>query len=293
MQSMLVIKEIEALLNRIMKIFYTASDKAYIRYILSVGKCYYVLRYQNNTPAYEKIDTLNKLYSFLEAENNQFIALHIDKNAVFIPVLRAIYTVNKAAVMQCFYYHKKNKLHLYVLDEKGSLFYHIIDIKSNEHVDITLHHFIAFLQSIVVRLSNDNHQISLIVKSIMYLNDENITFSDTHLTRSLQQYIHLLVIADVDSSGSAYFQIYCNDTLFSSIEYENIYYTVAKYIVSLRKKSSQVYPIYINDMDISPHLLTHKQRVLQGIHFLRYKMYVEKKLNHYLTSIVEDRLSSK
>jgi len=177
---------------------------------------------------------------------------------------------------------------IYVLDEKGSLFYGQDDFHD---VYSLVKHLQQFFASVHRRMKflNTDEDSQPIAKLVQFYKIESSEYEGSYLEQHTInryvrpiKYIGLQVIGD-KIEGAVIFTIYCEGREFSSLKFgEALYVEVAKHIIN-RRHSGEKYPIYITDMDLSKGLLDMDMRYLQTFHFLKYK----KEIEHYLSVALE------
>ncbi len=279
---------IENVFEQVIAFFYTQPTNIAKQYILGVQWDYYLLQIEDDNLKFYAAGTLERLLEYLSAPQSAFYLTEFDIEADKDSDLPIIYSVNKPGVVQCFYRVKNKSAMIYVLDEKGSLFYQQDDFHD---VYSLVKHLQQFFSSIHKRMNflnavEDNQAVAELVQ---FYKIESSDYEGSYLEQHAinryvrpSKYISLQVIGDkVD--GAVIFTIYCEGREFSSLEFgEKLYVEVAKHILNKRRSGAK-YPIYITDMDLSKSLLDMDMRYLQTFHYLKYK----KEIEHYLSMALE------
>ena len=202
--------------------------------------------------------------------------------------LPLIYQHNNPGEVQFFYFLKDELVYIYVLDEKGSLFY-----QQREFHDVAtlLGNFQQFFDMIYNRLQFITGEAGPGAKTsnVSYHRIEKIRGGGWHIEQhglhrldKVANSIYLQVIVSRRNEENVY-NLYCGEQEFSSIEYGNrLFDTVAQHILALRT-SGDDYPIHVTDIDLSEEIISSSPVPLQTIHYLKYKMLIEDKLMQALS----------
>ncbi|MEO1897338.1 MAG: hypothetical protein ABGX36_05965 [Cycloclasticus sp.] len=189
---------------------------------------------------------------------------------------------HKAGRIQIYYAQlNDDKAQVYILDEKGSLFFKEQDFVNELSL---LQSYKALLESIMHRrrlaaYEKDDMTFDLeiecyrVEKIRQHWALKSIQVPDMVLNRGMD----VRVASDRQTKES---HIYCNMQTFSSLDFGNNLYSEASRYIRQERKGIEDYPVYITDIDV-PHeelgVTNHGQ--LQTIHYLHYKQRIEDKLN--------------
>lgn len=282
--------------RRISQIFHHVTDtyfKKYgpeteLRYVMAVERGYSMLYVDDGVLKHIRMGSYAELLEHLARPRDSYSPVLMDPSVLRKSVLAAVFEYGKAGVVQ-FYFHVTDKtLNLYVLDEKGSLFYQSMPLADPRMI---LSHYHAFLKSIMQRrafatddaLSDEErvecYQLQTKGKGTPVVERRALDF------RTGSNCFKVQVIGDPNDISTG-FTVYCNEREFSTAEYgENIFLEVARSIMAQRQ-SGQSYPIYITDIDVPYNLLGAKSHQhVQTLHYLIYKKKVEDRLNQALGMI--------
>lgn len=275
---------IENVFEQVMAFFYTQPTNIAKQYILGIEWEYYLLQIEDDNLNIFSAGSLDRLKEYLSAPQTTFHLTEFDIEADKDSDLPIIYSVNKPGVVQCFYRVKGKQVSVYILDEKGSLFYQQKDFYD---VYSLVKHLQQFLASVHSRMNflNARDDTQGIDELVLFYKIEHSEFDGSYLEQHAinryvrpSKYVSLQVIGD-KIDGKAVFTIYCQDREFSTLEYgEQIYYEVASHVLS-KRKSGEKYPIYITDLDLSKSLLDMDMKRLQTFHYLKYKKEIENDLS--------------
>ena len=300
-------RRISQLFNDVINAFYGKAKEFSTRFLLSIQSSFYLLWQDETGPKYLKIPDQKELLRELSYPLPKFSKLVIDQESSDNSILKLIYSQNKENHVQLFYQNHRKSADIYIIDERGSLYYQNTNIEQN---DIHINHFILFLDSVINRLSFSSHfdtylddDNSLIIPADelddpatdIYLEvfeiqkQQGTLILDEQFSRLQSmpvQFFKIQVIADVNNDGSRRYQIFANDKEFSSYEHgQDIYRKVAEEVVSTRR-NHQRYPIYITDIDLSQELRdAESNNGLQITQLLKFKQEIERRLNQAITAL--------
>lgn len=281
---------IENVFEQVINFFYTQPSNVAKQYVLGIQWDYYLLQIDDDNLNVYAAGTLAKLMEHLSSPNSLFHVTEFDIEADKDSDLPIIYSVNKPGVVQCFYRVKGKRVFIYVLDEKGSLFY-----EEDDFYDVysLVNHLQQFFSSVHTRMSflyknEDSQVISEVVQFYKIEHSEHDgSFLEQHVINRYvkpSKFVSLQVIGD-EIGGEVVFSIYCEGKEFTTLEYgEKIYLEVAKHVLGKRKSRSK-YPIYITDLDLSKNLLDMDIKNLQTFHYLKYKKEIESYLSIVLDTL--------
>lgn len=249
------------------------------RYFLPGEHLNYVFQKRNKQLHYWTLETEDQLLQELAKPLNEFGKVIFDDAVFNSPLIPHLYSLNKKNTIQIFYLSENNNITIFVIDEFGSLF---TQQHTNASYSQVLNNYLLFLESV------SNHffqQTSPQLKLYKVNKNSPVDYSvqaEKWKTPSIFSELSVRVIVEEQEQPpySCYF-IYCNDTEFSSINYADQLFNKAAHYINNYRKSTENYPIYISDIDISRSLLSETdENQLQTIHYLNYKKKIEAKLNN-------------
>ncbi|NOY62317.1 MAG: class I adenylate cyclase [Gammaproteobacteria bacterium] len=283
-------KRIEQLFSEVINCFYDARSSG-IRYMLAIENIYYVLTLTSDLLHYKKIGGYADLMAYLTSGQNLFQALVFDSYALKETIFPAIYKVNKSGVVQLFCQPNGALVDIYVLDERGTLFFQRTEFYDIESL---YNQYKLFFDSVRYRQhfqapEGEMKDAEVILECYQARKDHQgqlrLTKRSVNHIKRARGYINVQVIGEVNDDKPA-FTFYCDDNEFSTLEHGNaVFDEVAKYVLHHRA-SGAAYPIYITDIDI-PAALIHAETagVIQTSHYLNYKKNVETRLNEALKAV--------
>ena len=283
-----VAQRIEQLFADVSACYYDEPAGAASRYVLAVGTGYYVLQFDGDTPRYQHCDSYNALMRHLSRPQAQFSPIVIDRAALTDTVLPMICARNRPGYVQFFYRAVGNEADIYVLDERGSLFYHRMAFYD---ANALINQYSRFLQAVL------NRMIVLMQERMPPGPAEVLAFfaidrnqggrlrpvrTRAHFGRVDRPYLSLQVIVEVEESQTV-FTLYCGGREFSTLEYgSDLFNAVVRHVLELRV-SGKHYPIYITDISMSRAVLGEDAvGKVQTVLFLQYKRRIEEQLNQVM-----------
>lgn len=256
----------------------SASGEASPRFILRGGEEFYIFSRIDSAVRYWNVANETQLFNELASPLLQFSPVTFDKEALESSPIPHIYQSNERGTVQVFYSAKGLTAEVYILDERGSLFY-----QHQEYVGLqfllepyslflqsVLQHY-AFLSDIPVKYYCVQHEssVDIVIEPIQFK------------TRLDRQWNKIRVSADELTKNQTSYTIYFNDEEFSSMEYgDGIFQQVTNRVFQFRQ-SGEPYPVYITDLDVPLKLLgIDVISQLQTIHLLEYRQKLQHRLNH-------------
>jgi adenylate cyclase class 1 len=294
-QSMTLVRRVEELFSDVVDCYYTGNPHfACTRYVVVIGHKYYVLRLEGDNLVYDRVESYNDLLKYLAQPVGVYSPVVIDRYALTHDILPIIYRNNKPGVIQLYYVEENQGIYLYLIDERGSLFYRRVP-KSD--IGLLIRQYERFLASAADRrrMQLSARQRSLQAPAIEVYQGHKKYHGKSVVVRHRDEggeetppYLDVQVITGVRDNGRPEFTIYVAHKEFSSLEYgDALYRSVAQYIVEQRK-GGQRYPIHITDIDLAHQVVGLKSPdELQSVHYLEYKRQIEDRLNLALASMVD------
>ncbi|HYE34683.1 class I adenylate cyclase [Methylocaldum sp.] len=254
---------------------FLGSDKSF-RYILRGGQEFYLFDKQGTGVRFWGVPDVDSLYAELSAPRPMFSPVIFDRAALDNDPLPFICQYNRPGVIQVFCQPESGQVRVYILDERGSLFYRIHEPVGPQ---LLLGPYVSFLNAILQRyvLAAGGLEYHLVEHHASGgYSVKSAGFQPNPVSRMLE----IRVFAQETASGRAAYTIFCNDSEFSSMDAgQDVFSMAAAHIMRLRQ-SGERYPIYITDIDVPLSLLgVDTPEALQTIHFLNFKRKIEERLN--------------
>jgi adenylate cyclase class 1 len=275
---------LEELFDNILDCFYNPRHMlGDTHYILAIEWDYYILRVTDDALDYNKAGDFEQLCRYLSQPSRDFKQVVFDPQTLNEEILPLIYADNRSGVVQFFYYVKDKTAHVFILDERGSLFVH-----QHQFYDATtlITHYEKFFRTVHQRMQflhqeTDTPRQAIEVEFNRLERDIINQWQCVKQARNPlfkpQDFVSLQVIGErVDDE--TVFQIYCEDREYSTLEHGvDLFRHVARDIIGQRR-SGERYPVYITDIDLSRSLLGSDDTEIQTVHFLNYKKSIEARL---------------
>jgi len=284
-----IARRVEGLFDDVVGRYYRGGPSN-ARYLLRLGRHYYLLRPNGEAMRYQRLESREALLRQLGTPAPEFSPVFLDREVLGETPLPAIYALNRPGVVQFFYQPLGPVAEVYVLDERGSLYQQTTDYLSEATL---LGRFERFFFAVLPRRHYVPGEDALAVGSgeVEYhrLHREpegRWLVEPRHGTAAsgATRYFNLQVIGERGEEGRTLFTIYCDDCEFSTLEYgDGLFRAVAKYLMEQRR-GGQGYPFYITDVDISQLFASGERGAeIQTVHFLNYKKRIEEYLNSQVT----------
>ncbi|HEY4732315.1 MAG TPA: class I adenylate cyclase [Gammaproteobacteria bacterium] len=291
-----IASRVSKLFDDVVNIYYSKSYPLTTRYVLRFEHIYFVLYLDKDKLDFDKVGSGDELIRYCAEPSATYRPVVFDRHAQADSILALIYRFSRPDVIQLFYRQAGHVVDIYVVDERGSLFFQCVD---NFNIPALLNQYKRFFNSVTYR---QNIQISgspaetapkkTAVEFYQIVTKKSgksqLVRSDMPSESDKRNFFNIQVIGDFIDDGKAMFSIYCDEKEFTSLEYgEQVYDEVARHVLE-RRKSGLHYPIYITDIDLPRTLLGNDTADhVQTIHFLNYKRNIEERLNAALAGFAE------
>ncbi len=257
------------------------NEQQHLRYLFPLRKGYAMLAEEDGVIRHHTFNGDSQLLKVLCQPRSHYSKLLFDAQLPQ-PLLRLIYDSAQPNRIQFYFYPKGRELEIFIIDERGSLFFHTLPLFEPK---LILQHYQSFLSAVIKRQTAMlNHTMeelgSLFCYQVLEPKKGPLTLEHRQIHFSLPNaYYNVQVIGD-SVEESEQITVYCNDREFSSFEYgQNVFKAVARHILSQRKSGAN-YPIYITDIDLPESVLgVEAGGTIQTLHYLNYKKRIEAQLN--------------
>jgi adenylate cyclase class 1 len=286
----------QSIAERIQQLFKDVAThyqrKQNVRYILEIDRTYHLLHLQAETPWMESFPSTSGLLDALNKPQPTFSPIVLDRETDSLPALALICHHNQAELLQIFYRPGPQQTEIYIADPKGAVYFG--HVYSGDETSL-LAQLQRFTHTTLYRQSTESADQPLITQNQhlqcfkicgnkngrrLFLETKNLP-SETKAAR----YYSVQAIAELDAKGQVVFSIFCDSTAFTQVEYgKNLFNAVSKHILKHRK-SQQLYPCYITDLDLSS--IKHKLgqgNVFSISQYFQFKFKLEQALNQALFS---------
>ena len=280
-----VAQRIELLFADVVECYYGETGDAAARYVLAVEAGYYVLQFDGDAPRYHSADSYSALLRLLGQPQGRFSPIVIDPLALTGTVVPMICARNRPGYVQFFYHPLGEEADIYVLDERGSLFYQRMPFYDARPL---VNQYSRFFEAVLNRINflMEEGQAAGGAEGLEFFAIDRDRIGEIWLERQQpnfgrvdRPYLSLQVMVEVEESQTV-FTLYCGGREFSTLEYgSELFNAVVRHVLELRA-SRKHYPIYITDISMSRAVLGEEAvGKVQTVHFLQYKRRIEEQLN--------------
>ncbi len=270
---------VESIFKNFLRFFNQQSLAGNCRYILRGAYTFYVFQNKNNHLSFSSLASEEQLLQELATAQPTFSPVFYDPEVLEDSLVPFLYSMNKARIIQVFYYLENHTTIIYIIDEKGALFIQKHKKSNNNQL---LDHYSIFLESLLAQpFANDALQLmyyEIQKKSVRVFSAKPVKRIPSTTKMGLQLKIIIKKTALTTQSSPSY--IYCNDIEFSAMTYgDQLFKVVFNYIMDFRKYAEN-YPVYISEIDApAAYLGAEDNSALQTIHYLKLKKKTEAKFN--------------
>lgn len=281
-----VARRVEGLFREIIDLFYRTEEAVPPWFVVTIGRSHYVFTFAEGLPRYEELNGFVALTAYLGQPRGNFTTVLFDERSLKESFLPLIFANNKPGVVQFFYFANGAMADVFILDEKGSLFY---QQGSFYDCDTMLGQYSRFFDAVSNRI-NFMLQEGAAGSRIEGLEFYELTADAIGRKKALKvspqlypsgkKFFSLQVIVEQNETGESVFTLYCDSKEFSTLEYgKNLFRAVIDHVLLLRQ-SGQSYPIYITDISLERSVVGEENMgKLQTVNFLNYKRRIEEQLN--------------
>ncbi|VAW73128.1 Adenylate cyclase [hydrothermal vent metagenome] len=286
-----IARRVQQLFNDVVHVFYHTQMGEYIRYVVNVGSEYYILKIEKSRVVSQRLHDEKDLLTALGQTQEFFSHIILDRYTFKNQPLALLLKRSQPNKVQMFFEEIGKEANIWVLDEKGSLFYQRIPFHSLKSV---VGHYSRFLAAAILRCNASEHSADLsaaVSLDIEYYNISKASNGRNYLKQLKDDYSEfnsdyfgIQVIGQLNGENSM-FSMFCNGNEFSSLEFgDNVLQEVAKYVLKFRN-THEKYPIYITDVEVPRNDKSQESNSLQTINYLDYKKIIEARLNAALKDL--------
>jgi adenylate cyclase class 1 len=270
---------------QIIECFY-ARKSANTRYIFQLAKSFYCLQFKNMRPHYNSFTSEEALIESLAATHTEFRPLAVDKRALKQTPLPVIATKIRANSVNIFYRRFDIGMEIYISDEKGSLTYEKYRGLNNYNPLIPLHGFVRACTNRQARIQPEILSEFGVLPVYFYELSTPAGDAMQCVQKQVPQRItnssvfEVKAVAYADQDRRIRYNFICEEQEYTHAAFaEQLFLVFAQYVIS-RRKTNDIYPIYITDLDLSlcANEITRGSSV-QLSHYIKIKNFLEFKLN--------------
>lgn len=285
--GLMVAKRVAQFFSDVILCFFGTDQGKNNRYLVGVEQGFFLFYLDNGIPQYQHSLSFEKLMDYLEKPLKSCSTLIFDQQTLQDTPLPLIAQLNKAGVIQVYFYHDEIHHHteIYVMDEMGSLFRHKADVVSFEQILQQYAHFFELLmrrRNILIHGPQGGLRFERVEYQRLYKKAghyQAIPLVLPALNQARSRSYPLQVMVDQIDNQPAY-KIYCDQKEFSTSQYgDHLFNEVLDYLrqrdVALDKQA-----YFVGDVDISAAFYHRQQQgTLQSVQYLRFKHDIEEKIN--------------
>jgi len=273
-----ITQSVEQLAKQIDQLFGQPSNTVSPRLIVAGGNNFYIFQYTTSGLTYSRINNLKALIADLSKAQKNFSPTHFADAVLFNTPFPFLFSLSKENNLQVFFQNIGHHINLYIIDEKGSLFY---QCHYNTRFQQLLTSYATFLEILYNKGILDTN---LNIEYYELQSSDDYHYSATPISPPQTftwDYFNIRITGEIyDTDMDIVYTLYCNDLeFFSTNSEEDIFKSVAQHIYSLRQNNEK-YPIHVTEIDVPMQALgVENYTQLQSVHFLRYKQAMELRLN--------------
>ncbi len=281
-RSAIIAKRVETLFNDICVSFGPDGSGIESRYLFQADDDYHLIQRERDGFSHFSIDSYEELMQILGQPQSHFCPLVIDNNALQDTPLPLIMQENIEGMIQIYYYTRKNRISLYIVDEQGALFQQEIPGGDEKHLMLQQKRFFGDLL-ITRSLQTDDIGLSGVLDAPLFFSlsrDRKGNWVAEARTpprdQFYEKYTELRLITEGIDLGQSPHLLVCDDHEFSSLEYgAGLFHTVGKFIMAVRSGNKE-YPIYITGIEFTRSATEQRWSTVE---LLQLKKKLETRLN--------------
>jgi adenylate cyclase, class 1 len=281
-----IAQRISELWQALIACYYSHPQGHNNRYLLAQGKEYLLIQILQQQPQIFRFNNYQKLLEKLSQPQTDFSPLIIDRHCLSDQPLAVMNSVIKPQSISIFLQRKGDSADLTLVDDKGSF---ISTQSPFYHQAALLRPLVSFIQAVLQRQSLEGVQHipgEINLYELHPQRPQGYRLAPLQLEANHPDALIIKAVAEFDLYNQLRFSIFCDQEEFSALTHgEDIFVQVATYIMQ-RRHTSERYPGYISDLDLSLCRDTLGQQTgLQLAHYLHIKAELERKLNLALSSL--------
>ncbi|HED35769.1 MAG TPA: hypothetical protein ENJ08_16370 [Gammaproteobacteria bacterium] len=279
-----IAQRIEQIYFEITDFFYT-NRKHDGRFIVRMGATCYLLRAENDLLKVSGIGGDKALLAYLQAGMDVYRDTALERLALTEQPFREIYQRNKKNRLQVFYQIKNRQYHVWVLDEKGSLWMDTVNVYDQESYPVHWLYLFRNIRAILQKISVENSDLPSI--EICQISTNRLGEFEFHTkgaaALSAEKHFFELQVKIEATENNDQLSLIFEDQSFLYSQYgENVLKECIEYI-SASMSGGRHRPVFVTGMDI-PLRLYHVDtpEMLQASHILKFKRNFEHRINKLL-----------
>ncbi len=290
-----IARRVQALFEDVQRHFYAGGAGPHpLRYVIEMDSRFFVLQFQDRQPGFVGLDSRAALDEYLQKPQSVYAPVILDTHALADdPWLRVVCEASQPDSVQVFYVVRPERVHIWVVDEMGSV---SSWQQANPGRQCVLAPLLRFLENRLERRQlrdmsgpfGDNAALlcsELVVRDGQWRSEPRPSLTVEMPLNGFE----VQAIGVQEGGRFLRFDLYCGHQEFTAAEYgDELIPAVAHYIRS-RRRAGDRYPVYLTDVylphDLEPHFY---QQDLQTCQYLYYRQTLEQALNQSLAASVSD-----
>lgn len=270
-----IVRRVRQLFDDMQRVFGEAHSQT--RYIVRGERRFYMFNRRDGALHCDKLTSMERLMREISRPTSEYSSVLFDPLALEGTPVPAVCTHNRQGVVQVFALSDKRYVDMFILDERGAVYFRRHHSEQVQHV---LNPYAAFLEAVQQRhalVGNSALEYYWVTRDAEkgYM-IEKVPFASRFVTAKIE----IRVIGQELEPGRLSYTICTDDKEFSTLEDGRELFKRAAEYVYQRRLSGERYPIYVTDIDVPVSSLgLSSQTELQTIHFLKYKDKIETMLN--------------
>lgn len=284
-RSQSIAERVGQLLDELTRLF-KQSEQA--RYIIEVDRTLHLIHVNKTAPRLESFSSAEALINALNGTSLKSSPVFFDKETS-LPILKQLYQHLKPDVLQIYYRLGNELCDVYVIDQRGAVFYGQLYSRDENNL---IAHLKAFAQRVLFRLQQEQPELNVahyiqFFKICGHEGQQRLFFEAKASERIVpsDDYYQVQAIAQLDEEEHIVFSIDCQNTEFTQREHGKYLFRKVAEHINAQRHSTNSYPCYISDLDLSGI----KTKLSQGqslsiTDYFRFKFKLEFTLNQALFS---------
>ncbi len=267
-----IVSRIQQLIENIASYF---QHNPNTRYILPAKEQYCVFQQNAGMLDYFHIDSDEQLLQELSHQHADKKTIIFDNHALPDSPVPFIYSHITADNIDLFYVEEEHGIQVYIIDEQSALFSHFHDNSNAQQVLMNYEIFFSSLQNQAkLSLENQVNYFELVKNSANLL----AVYPAKSFAKETNNQLNVKIIGK-HTHNTKHISIYCNESEFSSDNFEDVFSEVREFILNYRSGHDD-YPIYINEINVPPAFLgIDGQQKPHSVRYLQYKQKIESRLS--------------
>jgi len=278
-RAMSIAKRVNTLFDDVAKIFKKYSLKTSPRAIVQASRSHYIMQANNRKMTARVVDGDTSLMFALSEAQPVYSPVYFDSFMQSGMLLPAIFSVQRAHVVQVFYNLSGDMATVYILDEKGSLFVNEQKFISEEWL---LQPYQGFLEASLQarQLAFFEQELKPIDIEYYQLEKQQQSWELKEVVLATELFTQGMQLRVAFDKQVMQVQLYCDEETFSVLDYGDEIYSAAADYISKKRKSGNYYSVYVSNVDVPiEELGVATAKEVQIIHYLQYKQMIEDKIN--------------